>query len=514
MSKVLKRTVIICVSVLLALCVVFGVLILVKNLRKKPVKVYAVGELGGYGFYGGMNEAYGEVKLDKMQKVVLSETQTVKEILVKEGDVVKVGDPVLTYDSSLGELDVKKAGINVQRLQLELADKEAELQSYNTALISENIEADIERLEAELEAEENRISGIKPEYPPLPIGDGTEDDPLYIEYDGDFDIYELTDEIAPEEERYIVFVSVEGGEYFDYRGLRFSADESGSVKIGFFDAAPLDGEFPDIDDRRDEITAKIEKLYELLSNSYSTSELIRLKAEASISIKDLEIRIKVAELDYQKKLDEIGDGTVYSKVDGTVVKVNSEGDEYSSLVDISGGGGYYITCPVSEFDLEDINIGDTVSVTSWYSDTVCEGEIVSLDTNNVCNNDNYYDGNSNISWYPVKVFVSAENTLEENDYVSVSFQTGSYNDELMLQNMFIRFEDGKPYVYAMSKTGMLERRFIVTGVDMYGEYTEIKDGLDESDYIAFPYGADVTEGAETVKTDVDDLYGDDYGIYY
>jgi hypothetical protein len=71
--------------------------------------------------------------------------------------------------------------------------------------------------------------------------------------------------------------------------------------------------------------------------------------------------------------------------------------------------------------------------------------------------------------------------------------------------MFIRSENGKSYVYVESD-GKLEKRYVSTGMNLWGSYTEITSGLSMDDYVAFPYGTEVKEGAKTVESDISDLY--------
>ena len=219
---------------------IFGAMLIIKSLRKKPVKVYSYDELCTDGLYTGMNETYGEVIADKIQKIALSDTQTLIDIKVKEGDSVKEGDPILTYDTSLGALDVEKAGIAVEKLKMQLADAETFLQSLNTALISENIEAAIESLENELSAEEERIGSIVPVYPKLPVGSFTEEDPGYIQLGENVDLLSIISDIEPNEDKYVVFVTDIDGDYTEYRGMVFSSDNEGAVSFSFFEPEPLE----------------------------------------------------------------------------------------------------------------------------------------------------------------------------------------------------------------------------------------------------------------------------------
>lgn len=48
------------------------------------------------------------------------------------------------------------------------------------------------------------------------------------------------------------------------------------------------------------------------------------------------------------------------------------------------------------------------------------------------------------------------------------------------------------------------------GRDLWGSYTQIRGGLTIDDYVAFPYGRDVVEGAHTQEATTDQLYN--YGI--
>ena len=55
--------------------------------------------------------------------------------------------------------------------------------------------------------------------------------------------------------------------------------------------------------------------------------------------------------------------------------------------------------------------------------------------------------------------------------------------------------------------GLLEKRFVVTGDSTDGYMTPVLSGLSEMDFIAFPYGKQVVEGAPTVEGTWEDLYG-------
>ena len=52
--------------------------------------------------------------------------------------------------------------------------------------------------------------------------------------------------------------------------------------------------------------------------------------------------------------------------------------------------------------------------------------------------------------------------------------------------------------------GRLEKQYVQTGSILWGSYVEIKSGITVDDYIAFPYGKNVKDGAATVVSE--DMY--------
>lgn len=113
----------------------------------------------------------------------------------------------------------------------------------------------------------------------------------------------------------------------------------------------------------------------------------------------------------------------------------------------------------------------------------------------------------NVSSYPFRVFVDESAELVANDYVDVTYQKMvESGDSLYLENQFIRNDGGKSYVYIRNEDGLLEKRTVQTGRGLWGSYTQIVSGLTVDDYVAFPYGKDVENGAKTVEGTFEDLY--------
>ena len=271
-----------------------------------------------------------------------------------------------------------------------------------------------------------------------------------------------------------------------------------------------------IDGTTDEIRAlqkELEELQKLFEESHPKEELAKMIRDKIQEISEMDVTIKLAKLNLEQVKKEVGSDTVYSELDGTVKAVRDSGsadfDKSQAVVEVSGGGGYYIDGAVSELELGTVSIGETVQISSWMTGASCEGEIVEISDYPTDNANSWSDGNSNVSYYPFKVFVSEDADLREGDYVDMSYQNTSGSadgNNLYLESMFIRTENGKSYVLARGEDGKLEQRWVQTGRNLWGSYTQIRGGLTVDDFVAFPYGRDVVAGAGTTEATRDQLY--------
>ena len=563
MSKKLKKAIIIAACAVGVCGAVWGGLTIARNAQRGDVNVYAVNECAMTDYWGDTSNTSGMVTTDKLQKIYISQSQTVKKVWVKEGDSVKKGTALVSYDSTLTQATVERAKIDYDRQTENLEVMKNELELLKKAKNKETLEAEKTKLEAELQAEISRLDGAGGYDPekavepglvtPMAEGSGnSKDKPIYY--------YWLTDEPlsdkvlrnllhgteinratpmdkTPTVSTYLVLVSRDKdkmGGMPTSRGLliteTFTPDSteqpvegapiSGTVSISFrFCDLPeyIDPERTYDSDKYKELTRKIAQIQELLDTSMTQLDLNKAILEKAQAVKEQEVNLKVAKLKLDKKLAELGDGNVYAEFDGTVKAVRDPDEAYNNseaVVELSGGGGYYVTGTLSEMDLGSVQVGDSVSISSWMTGAACEGTIVSIDDYPTSNGNNWGDGNSNVSYYPFKVFVTEDANLQPNDYVDIQYQKDTSAEEsgssLYLQSMFIRTDNGKSYVMARGEDGRLEQRWVQTGRDLWGSYTQIRGGLTIDDYVAFPYGRDVVEGAHTQEATTDQLYN--YGI--
>ena len=89
MKQMRKRILSVALALLiLAGCAVGGVT-LWNNRSKKQIKVYSVGDFSMTDYWGDSNTTDGMVDVDGLQTIYLSDTQTVNEVLVAQGDTVQ-----------------------------------------------------------------------------------------------------------------------------------------------------------------------------------------------------------------------------------------------------------------------------------------------------------------------------------------------------------------------------------------------------------------------------------------
>lgn len=560
-GKRLKKTLIIVACVAAGCGAVWGGLTIARNAQRGDVNVYAVNDFAMTDYWGDSSNTSGTVTTDKLQKIFISQSQTVTKVWVKEGDEVRKGDPLVSYDSTLTEATVEKAKVAYDRAVANLEAAKGQLELLKKAENKEQLEAELAKLEKQLaELKEKYDKDPSHTYdpdeavtekellPPVTIKDDdgnsrivhyyawTAKSVLSAEYllGTTFGGRLRADAKTPEVVTNIVLVKragdkVGGGVEASW-GVRVTEEYektgTGANDYKVSQDVRLVTDLPAYEDKgrtyedSEEITKlekKIAYAQELVAASMSREELNKAVAAKTQEIKETEISNKLAKLDLDKKLRELGDGNVYAEFSGTVKTVRDATEAYNNseaVVELSGGGGYYVSGTLSEMDLGSVKVGDTVQISSWRTGAFCEGKIVSIDDYPTQNSNNWGDGNRNASYYPFKIFVEEDANLEPNDYVDIQYQKVSTQQQtgssLYLESMFIREDNGKSYVMVRNEDGRLEQRWVQTGRDLWGSYTQIRGGLTIDDYVAFPYGRDVVEGAQTKEATADQLYN--YGV--
>lgn len=150
MSKKLKKGIIAAACVVGVCGAVWGGLTIARNAQRGDVNVYAVNECAMTDYWGDTSNTSGMVTTDKLQKIYISQSQTVKKVWVKEGDSVKKGTVLVSYDSTLTQATVERAKIDYDRQTENLEVMKNELELLKKAKNKETLQAEYDKLEKEL----------------------------------------------------------------------------------------------------------------------------------------------------------------------------------------------------------------------------------------------------------------------------------------------------------------------------------------------------------------------------
>ncbi|MBQ3503930.1 MAG: biotin/lipoyl-binding protein [Oscillospiraceae bacterium] len=571
-KKQRKKLLIVVIVLMLVAAMAAGIWYFAANRNSEPVFVYEFMYLGMTEYWGDSQESYGPVTTDRIQTVFLTDTQSVTEILVSQGDTVKKGDLLLRFDTTLSDLALERKRLDVEKLKLQLADAQDELRRINNmkpmvipqpdedegeedenlgeklegnysistntdydgssaekslilwlnsaaavddsmleALLQKAIE--YQTINAEKEQEPSGDPSVEPSGDPAVEGlsEGEEAPPEEPSEDPSEDPSGDPDE--PEEpvqtDRFYVVIKVTEGNRAlagrkTWEGLQVIRSGDG-FKLRFFNAGMLRDHTLTEEENEEVEGPQID-----FGSGFTAAQIAEMRAEQQKKIKELEFNLKMAEAEYKIMQTEVSDGSVYATVDGEVVSLLSEEEARMTMqpmLKVSGGGGFYIEGSVSELEKDKLLIGQEVTVNDWNTGMVYTGTVQSI--GDFPNDSDYFNGmnNPNASYYPFMVFVDGSADLQEGQYASVMYSAGTSENGIYLENPFLRTENGKTYVYVRGEDGTLEKRFVTTGKSLWGSYTQVLSGIDETDYIAFPYGKNVKPGAPTQEGDMSDLYG-------
>ena len=363
----------------------------------EPVYVFPFSNVGMTEYWGDNQESYGPVSTDKIQTIYISDTQEVTEISVKQGDMVKKGDLLMSFDTTLSDLALERKRLDVEKLKLQLADAQKrlkEIRSMKPMVIPKVEQTEDEELGTQLQgdyriAASRTYDGSKQNLPMICwVKDGYAVNADLLEalraeaekyqtlnaqeaakeQEQEPETAEAGDETKPEEptepikvdvkKYYVVFKSTRGnmslGQRLVWNGLVVNKS-SGTFTFQFFDASA-------VADHQLAAMGEEEKQQPEIDfgSGYTAAQIAEMRSQQEKTIKDLEFKIKMAEAEYKIAMTEVSDGKIYARIDGEVVSVLTEEEARQTMqpiVKVSGGGGFYIQGSVSELEKEKLKVG-------------------------------------------------------------------------------------------------------------------------------------------------------------
>lgn len=234
--------------------------------------------------------------------------------------------------------------------------------------------------------------------------------------------------------------------------------------------------------------------------TYTAEELAEAIKEKELEIRKLKLDERTAQLKLKKYVKDFEESTVVSSVNGYVKSIGGNEENGEPYMVVSSQGGLYLKTTVSELDLDTIKKGDELTVVSWETNNRFQATVtdISYYPSSSTNENYFFGGNTNASSYPVLAHIEDTSGISAYENVNVTFPAATSDVDIYIPKAYIRSENGQSYVYKRDENGRLKKQFIRTAGIISG-YVGIKEGLSTDDYIAFPYGKNVKDGAKTVE---------------
>ena len=528
------------VAALLILAAVVGIAVL-PRMNTEPVPVYAVKMVSYMGQASGSvsTESYGVVTAEKVESIYVSDTQTVTQIHVYQGQRVKKGDLLYSYDTTLSDLSLQRKDLAIQQMEINLKNAQEELKKLK-ALKPMVVTTPSAGSSATTEA--GKSPSDREYLNSIYAGSGTSASPYKYWISQSTALYEdLVWEIINYSGRsqvYVIFQMTQNdaanASFVAEYGVKFETmevnsgepdetepneTEPGSGNQGGGGIIPMP--------RLNSSPRARERIYVMSffpvkqkadtggtsinwNSGYTQAELVAMREEKANEIAQLEFNIRIGKAELKIMEKEASDGKVYAAFDGVVLSVLEPANARElnvPMMKIAGGGGYYVEGTVSELARESIREGQSVTVNCWDTGMTYTGSVAQIGSYPVEQDTGFGTDSVGVTYYPYKVFIDESADLQEGSFVSLTYAVDGGGEVLYLENAFIHTEGKNSYVFVRNGEGLLEKRLIQTGTSVDGYATPVYSGLEESDYIAFPYSRETREGAQTTEAGIDQLYG-------
>ena len=105
-----------------------------------------------------------------------------------------------------------------------------------------------------------------------------------------------------------------------------------------------------------------------------------------------------------------------------------------------------------------------------------------------------------MSYYDFEAYAKDASKIQAGEYLELTFNSaGDTTSSIWLSKAYVKQEGNKYYVLK-DVHGKLKKQYVTVGKIVWGDTMEIKDGLSDTDYIAFAYSKNAKEGVKTQKS--------------
>lgn len=376
--------------------------------------------------------ATGTVALADSNRFYSSSTATIKEIYVKEGDIVKTGDVLFTYNEKAldelknqletAKLDVKSNEVALKSINIEVDDSELKEYSANINQCDTNIESinyKLEQLDIQIKQLENDLQKAKEDY------------------DNDTILY------------------VSGGLSQD--ALKTS-ENNYNQKLN-------DLELLNSQKKEQELSLNTEKAnkevaqakYNQLINQNNTTEIKNKKEAQQIALQQSQLKVQQLQNEISKfKEQEL------SPANGVIINLQ---EDFMSGSAISEGTYLFeianentvINLDVPEYDMLNVNLNQAVEITCDGFDDIYNGIVTKI----------YPTAEKKVIKNSEKNVVTVEVTLENHLDLSLGFTvdgkiTTKVNEQAVVIpiSSYLTDDTGKDYVYVVDENSIVRKKFI------------------------------------------------------
>ena len=240
-----------------------------------------------------------------------------------------------------------------------------------------------------------------------------------------------------------------------------------------------------------------------ISSGYTEIELAKAIRDKKQELKTLDLDLRKAKLSLSENKALLNDGIVRAKRSGIVRNIKDLSNpiqDGSAFLEVATGQGTYIKGSISELMLNQIKVGDTISAYCWTSGETFDAKIQSIDTVPSSNSNYNGSGNPNVSYYGFEAYAKDASKIQVGEYLELTFNLASdTTSSIWLSKAYVKQEGNKYYVLK-DVHGKLKKQYVTVGKIVWGDTMEIKDGLSDTDYIAFVYSKNAKEGVKTQKS--------------
>ena len=237
-----------------------------------------------------------------------------------------------------------------------------------------------------------------------------------------------------------------------------------------------------------------------ISSGYTEIELAKAIRDKKQELKTLDLDLRKAQLSLSENKALLNDGVIRAKRNGVVRNVKKASDSLqdgNTFLEVAGGQGAYIKGNISELMLDQVKVGDTISAYCWTNGETFDAKIQSIDTVPSSSSNYNGSGNPNVSYYGFEAYAKEASKIQASEYLELTFNSNTdTTSSIWLSKAYVKQEGNKYYVLK-DNHGRLKKQYVTVGKIVWGDTMEIKDGLSDTDYIAFAYSKNAKEGVKT-----------------